>query len=223
MKITAVAFDMDGLLFDTERLVQEAWDVVGRTLGYENLGAFNYKTLGLNRVACRALFLAHYGADFPYEQLQEGEHRYIQQAIKERGMPVKTGVRELLAFLKAEGYLMAVATSTYTDIAKKYLADTALLPYFVDVIGGDQVTESKPNPEIYLKACTAMGVDPTCCLALEDSFNGIRAAHAGGLIPVMVPDLAEPDAEMKEKAVACVSSLLEVIPFLQQGAKEETL
>lgn len=215
MQIRAVAFDMDGLMFDTERMIQQAWEKIGDEMGFLKMGDFIYQTLGSNETAVRALFFAHFGEEFPYDEFRTRERAYRQTVIEKDGFPIKQGLRELLQFLKEQQYPMMVVTSTATAIAEEYLKSEGLSGYFLGVIGGDQVVESKPNPEIYLKACAKMQVEPSACMALEDSYNGIHAAFNGGLQPVMVPDLLPPNDEIQQKLYACVPSLLEVIDLLQ--------
>lgn len=216
MKISAVAFDMDGLMFDTERMIQKAWEITGYEMGFPKMGEFIYQTLGINEQAARMRFEEEFGAHFPYDEFRTRERAYRQKIIASNGFPVKTGLRELLEYLKIKNIPCVVATSTDTEVADGYLQSEGLSDYFQGVIGGDQVCRSKPDPEIYLKACAFMGVDPAHCMALEDSYAGICAAFAGGLIPVMVPDLVPPNDEIRGKLFSCVASLHEVIPLLEQ-------
>ena len=94
--------------------------------------------------------------------------------------------------------------------------DAGLLQNFDVVVGGDQVQRSKPEPDIFLKAAEQLEADPGDCYVIEDSYNGIRAASAAGMIPIMVPDLLPPTEEMEEKAAVILDSLHDVIAYLQE-------
>ena len=97
----------------------------------------------------------------------------------------------------------------------RQLRDAGLLPYFDELVCGDMVSKSKPEPDIFLKACEVIGVDPKNAFAIEDSYNGIRSANRAGLMPIMVPDLLPPDDEMRSLAVAVIDNLDKVIEYLR--------
>ena len=120
------------------------------------------------------------------------------RSIEENGVPVKDGVRETLQKLAEAGLKIAVASSTRREKVLRHLENAGIAQYFTAVVGGDTVTHSKPHPEIFLKACEALGVAPEDAIAVEDSHNGIRSAHAAGMAPVMVPDLLPVTEEMRE-------------------------
>ena len=121
---------------------------------------------------------------------------------------ITAGIREILADLTRLGFRMAVASSTPSRVVTDQLRDAGLLSYFSAVIGGDQVRRSKPDPDIFLRAASMLDAAPQACYVLEDSFNGIRAAHAGGMIPLMVPDMLQPDTEIRSLAAAVLPDLL---------------
>ena len=200
-------FDMDGILFDTERLYQETWREVaserGITLPYEF-------TLAVSGAAKDAFFRAiekFYHTDDPEKVADEV---YARMAVKQDfPLPIKPGVPEILQGFQSRGAKIAVASSTYHEQVKKNLERNGLLPYFDAVISGDEVKRTKPDPEIFLKAAEKMGVSPTECYVFEDSFNGIRAAHAAGACAVMVVDLMEPDEEIRSISDHIFHSMVE--------------
>ena len=120
----------------------------------------------------------------------------------------------LLDYLKNNGYKLAVASSTSKRGVERNLKDAGVLEYFDAVICGDMVEKSKPDPEIYLKACEAIGVEPTEALALEDSRNGLLSAHRAGMKVILVPDLWEADEEINAFLWNMCSDLEEVKEFL---------
>ena len=112
-------------------------------------------------------------------------------------MPVKKGAFELLEYLKRTGMPAVVASSSPKATVVRELDETGLLPYFIEAFGGEDAPRSKPAPDLFLNAAKAMGTPPGYCLVLEDSHNGIRAAHAAGMMSVMVPDLLPVTEEMQ--------------------------
>ena len=206
----AVVFDMDGLMFDSEREVQYAWDITGEELGYGRLGHHIYHTLGMNRNSRETYFKEHCGSDFPFERFQDRYREVAGQYSATHGTPVKPGLYELLEGLREREIPMAVATSSSPHHAYHYLEKGGVSDFFRVVVTGDMVTKAKPDPQIYLIACARLGVNPADALALEDSYNGLRAAYRAGMKPVMVPDLLTDDGPVREIIYAKADTLLEV-------------
>ena len=206
--ISAVIFDMDGLMFDTERLGFQSMTRAARELGLEGMEALYEQMIGSNQHDCRELFIKAYGSDRLYPELCRMESAYRRALIEENGLPVKKGLYPLLEDLRAQQLPVALATSSKRQTADYYLSLAGLTGYFDAIITGEQVLHSKPNPEIYQKAASLLGIAPEFCAAMEDSFHGIRSAYAGGLIPVMIPDIKQPDDEMRQKAAAILPDLL---------------
>lgn len=211
----AVVFDMDGVIFDSERLVMESWKIIAEKYGYKDMEKVFYKCIGVNTTGTKEIVRAHYGQDFPYDEYKKETSKWFHDRYDNGRLPVKKGVRELLAYLKNANVPIALASSTRVEVVRQELRDAGLLDFFDRVIGGDMVEKSKPEPDIFLKACEELGVDPTEAIAIEDSFNGIRAADAAGMIPVMVPDLLAPDDEMRQRAYRIFEDLTEVQKWLE--------
>ncbi len=218
----SVVFDMDGLLFDSERIVKQSWDTAGDILGYPRLGEHIYHTLGQNRASRRAYFLSVYGPGFPYERFQDLSREAFRRQVRLHGLPVKTGAKELLDFLREEGIPCALATSSSRDYCLGNLRAAHIEHCFRQILTGDMVTHSKPHPEIYASACRLLGASPARSIALEDSPNGIRSAHAAGLNPVLIPDLMPISRIVKEAPdirpllAASLPTLAHVIPYIQE-------
>lgn len=213
-KPEAVVFDMDGVIFDSERLVLECWTVVAEKYGIADIETAMRKCLGVNATETREIMLQIYGADFPYEAFRKEASALFHSKYDGGRLPMKTGVVELLQYLKDCEIKIALASSTRRAVVEQELQDAGILLYFEQVICGDMVERSKPAPDIYEKACEALGVAPDNAYAIEDSYNGIRSAYDAGLHPIMVPDMSEPTAEMEEKADAILENLYEVREFL---------
>lgn len=217
MRKEAVIFDMDGLMFDSERMIMRAWEQVGGEMGYERFGENIFCTLGMNRAGRRAYFLGKYGEDFPFDEFQERYRAHTLREMEENGIPVKPGLYELLAYLKERGMRMAVATSSSRQYALEKLREADVDGYFDAVICGDMVTHSKPDPEIYLLACRRLFVSPQNALVLEDSENGIRSALAAGIGVVWIPDLVRRLPGLEDRLAAKAENLKEVIALFEGG------
>jgi len=211
---SAVVFDMDGTLFDTERLSAGIWLEVGRQWGDERPGREHDHYAGMNRAEICREMLRRYGPDFPAEDFLNHCATLSRQRVEEEGVPMKPGTREVLDLLRERGVPTALATSTYRETTLRRLELTGLSDRFQVVITGDQVKHSKPHPEIWLLACRELGVEPGSALAVEDSGNGVRSALAAGMPTVMIPDTCPPTPEMEERLYRRFRSLLELRDFL---------
>ncbi len=210
----AVVFDMDGLIFDSERAGFVCWSEVLRAYGYEDITALYRECIGCSRVRVERVVRGACGEGFPFERF-ESEVQVLYTARYGGGkMPLKPGAREILRYLKAQGIRTALASSSKKDVVLELLGSAGLLEYFDEIVTGDMAARSKPEPDIFLKACEMLGARPERCIAVEDSFNGIRAAHRGGLRPIMVPDMLPADAEMRELAEAVKDDLFAVMEYL---------
>ena len=188
----AFVFDMDGLIFDSERIVQRSWNISGQRLGLGNVGEHIYYTLGLNRASRKKYYEENIKEDFPFDEFSKLTRKTFFEIVESEGLPMKKGVKEILAYGKEHGIKLALATSSSRDYAMKCLKDVAIDTYFDGIVCGDMVSHSKPDPEIYLKACELVGVDPKDAVAFEDAPAGIESAYRAGMKVVMVPDLVQP-------------------------------
>ena len=213
---TAVIFDMDGVIFDTERLYIEACVEVGDKYGADNIEETCHKCIGINSVATAEILNDTYGRDFPLKEFRAEVDEIFVRKFEEKA-PVKPGVKELLTYLKSAGVKIAIASSTKKSGVARELEQAGFLEYFDELVCGDMVEKSKPNPDIFLKAAQCLGEEPENCIVIEDSFNGIRAAHAAKMFAIMVPDILPPDEEMKEKASLILDSLNDVLSYLKEN------
>lgn len=216
MSVKAVVFDMDGVLFDTERLCMDSWLAVAEKQGIPDMEKFFPSCIGRNLTDTRVLFHEFYGDAFDYDVFRKQASMWFHEVIERKGVPVKPGVREILTFLKEGGYHIGLASSTSRPAVENHLERAGIRDYFQSLTTGDMVLHSKPFPDIYLMACGSMGADPARTVAVEDSPNGIRSAYSAGMIPVMVPDLLAPDEEMREKSAVICGDLWEVTAFLEK-------
>lgn len=210
MKYKAVIFDMDGVIFDSERLVLEGWQEIADKYAIEGIEKVLVKCLGVNAGITREIFRENYGQGFPYDEYKKEASALFHSRYGNGKLPLKPGVKELLSYLKESGYLVGLASSTRRAVVEQEITDAGLLPYFDDLVCGDMLKRSKPEPDIYLKACANLNVEPCRAVAVEDSYNGIRSAGRAGMAAVMVPDMVPPDAEMENLTVKICKDLFEV-------------
>ena len=215
MQYQAVVFDMDGVIFDTERLVIEFWKKLAKKHNIPNVEHTCIQCLGTNRVRTREIFLENYGADFPYDPYRAEVTELFNTHYKGVPLPTKPGVRELLSYLQEQDIKVGLASSTAQHLVRDEIGTAGLLPYFQTLVCGDMVEHSKPAPDIFLKACEILNADPTKSIAIEDSFNGIRSAHCAGMTPIMVPDQVQPTDEIRTLAFHVMPSLLDVLNWLK--------
>lgn len=212
--VRLVIFDMDGLMFDTERIAVDAWRHAGRQLGVEISPELVIETIGLNRKDTEATLLRRLGSGFPIEEARRLRVQYADETVTQNGVPVKEGLSALLDALDKAGVMKAVATSTERTRALKLLTFAGVLSRFDAVVCGDEVEHGKPHPDIFLVAAAKLGVSPADCMVLEDSESGLTAAHRAGMRPVLVPDLKAPSEDALALAFRVFRSLTEVRGFL---------
>ncbi len=210
----AVVFDMDGVIFDSERAVMQCWKEVASRHNIPDIEKAILACTGTTMVRTREIMLNLYGADFPYDEYARESSAIFHSRYDGGRLPMKPGVKELLTFLKEHDKKIALASSTRQQVVTDELRDAGIIEYFDRIICGDMVSRSKPAPDIFLKACEELNVSPSDSYAIEDSYNGIRAAHAGGLHPIMVPDLLPADEEMQSLAEIVLPSLTSVMEYL---------
>ena len=217
MSYRAVIFDMDGVIFDSERLYIECNKEVAARYGVTDLDMIeevSKKCIGVTSEATRRIMQESLGDDFPLDEMWMGAAALFKEKTIGGNLPMKPGVREILDYLKGRGIRIAIASSTKTDVVKRELSEAGILDYFDEVVGGDMIERSKPEPDSFLKAAEVLGVKPEECFIIEDSFNGIRAAHAAGGFSIMVPDILQPDEEISRLAGIVLGSLFEARDYL---------
>ena len=196
----AVIFDMDGLMINSERVTFEGYQLVMRKLGLSISEDFYKQLLGKTLPTAYQIFYNEYGDDFPMEQVLNDVHQYMADLFDQEGVPLKKGLLELLIYLKENNYKTIVATSSTRKRD--------------DSICGDEVTHGKPHPEVFLRACEKLGVNPSDAIVLEDSEAGIQAAYSGNIDVICIPDMKYPEQEFEKMTTKILDSLDQVIDFL---------
>ncbi len=206
-------FDMDGLILDTENIARIIWPKCYNFISKEEADKDYLSIVGKSNPAIVS-FLEHKYPNQPIAKINNQVDKEIVKYVKENGVSVKPGVIELLDYLDKHHIKKAIATSSQLAVAKILLKKANLYDRFEHIICGNHIKKSKPDPEIFLYAANLMQTNPKFCFVCEDSYNGIRAAFAAGMIPIMIPDQIPPDNEMKEKAFRIYDRIDEIIDEL---------
>ncbi|GHV39615.1 phosphorylated carbohydrates phosphatase [Synergistales bacterium] len=195
--LKAVIFDMDGLMFDTETLNMKGWKYAAKLHGYEITDEMVHSHVGTNVATTRRQMIEHFGPDFDFEAVRKDRMHFSNLFIKEHGTPLKPGLKELLAHLRNARVKTAIASSTEEPLVRFNLEHARLGHDFDALVCGDRVQNSKPEPDFFLLALKELGVAAGEAVVLEDSYNGIRAAHRAGIRSIMVPDTLPSTPEME--------------------------
>ncbi|MCB6185231.1 HAD family phosphatase [Leeia sp. TBRC 13508] len=207
VKISAVLFDMDGLMLDTEVIAQKAGMAACADFGFNMTLEIAMQLLGRNSRDADVFLSATFGPTFDAAKVRERFKARYEEALFTSGIPVKPGLHEMLDWLEGVPLPKAVATSTRHDMACKKLESVNVLHRFPHLVGGDQVKNGKPSPDIFLEAAARLSVNPAECIVLEDSEAGVRAALAAGMMPIMIPDLKAPTEELLSHGITVCPNL----------------
>lgn len=215
----AIVFDMDGVIFDSEKLYRKHWMITGKEYGIpeDTMRELCNLIAGSTKERNEKLMKSRFGEDFDYMTFREKTMSRMDQDILENGVELKPGVVELFEYLKANEYQIGLATSTQRERAERNLENAGILSYFDKIVYGGVVANGKPAPDIYLKACEDLGVKPCEAMGIEDSINGVKSSSAAGLYTVMVVDLIEPTEEIRPMTDRIFNSLFEVMDLLEKG------
>ncbi|CAN5838965.1 HAD family phosphatase [soil metagenome] len=217
----AVIFDMDGLIFDTETLYQEAFGAAATAGGHDLPAEVIQRTIGVPWVRSRLLLLEEMGPDFPIDQYFTRMIAHFDRLAATQ-LRLKPGVVELLDLLDHLAMPRCIATSSAHSTVQSHLSAHGLVDRFHAVIGHGDYVSSKPSPDPFLTAAKRLGVEPAFCLALEDSYNGVRSASAAGMMTFMVPDLLAPTPEIQSLCTGVVSDLHAVRDLIQTASATTT-
>ena len=211
-KMKGAIFDMDGLLFDTETIWHKYWTLAATDRDIELPESFKYEICGSNGEDMYNKIRKYYKTDDPYSLYDETHNNY-ENELKQH-IEMKKGVIEILEYLKAHDYKIAIASSSDRERIISNITRTNIKDYFDELVGHEDVTLSKPNPEVFLKAANYLGFKPEECYVFEDAYNGIVAAYEAGCKAIMIPDIMAPNEEMKSKCTV-YNSLLDVIKDIE--------
>lgn len=214
--IKLVIFDMDGLMIDTERLNLKGWIEIGKKYNYTISPENIQKIMGMARHEHEPILLKDFGDDFPYDTIYDEKNQYVTDIIENEGIGVKPFLLELLDVLDDMNVKKVVATGTSRERAIYLLKKADLYGRFDDMVCGDEVKNGKPNPEIFLTACKKANTEPAEAIVLEDSQNGLIAAHNAGIRCFIVPDLQYPESQYESYAEKICESLKDAIDYIKK-------
>ena len=210
----AVIFDMDGVIFDTEKVYLDIWIEVFEKYGYKMTKELYVNVMGTGRKNVIKTFLENFGDDLPIEKMYEEKDNQLFYRIENQGIPLKEGVKELFSMLKEKDYKIALATSAKRERVEKQIKDKWLKESFDAIVCGDDVEKGKPSPDIFLKAAKEIDVEPENCFVVEDSPAGIKAAFSGGMKGIHVEDLKVADEEILKYCQKNFKNLQEIKKYL---------
>lgn len=214
--IKAALFDMDGTLYDTERISMEGWNYACAKYGFQMTFEQICATHGHNAADNGRRFASWFGEDAPYWEIRDLRYEYMTAYLREHPVPVKPGVFELFQVLHSKNIRITIATGTARKTAASYWESTGVLPYIDASVCGDDITRSKPDPEIFLKAASLSEAAPSECIVFEDSRDGIFGARAAGCMACFVPDLEPASDEIREAADYVLPSLIEAAEMIRE-------
>ena len=195
--IKAIIFDMDGLMIDSERVTFECYQEILKGMNLTMDEEFYKTLLGKPLKGIYQRFYDVYGNDFPIEDVIKDVHALMAKRFETEGVPIKTGLKSLLEYLKENNYKTIVATSSNRDRVDTILSQAQITDYFDDSICGDEVTKGKPNPEVFLKSCQKLGVNVDEAIVLEDSEAGIQASYDAGIKVICIPNIQKNNMKRK--------------------------
>lgn len=209
MQTLPIIFDMDGVIFDTEMIYLKVWSEVFEKYRYKMTKEIYASVLGTGRENVKKVFVNHFGSDLPIDDMYIEKDDNLAKEI-EKGVPLKSGVYEILEYLKENDFKIALATSATSKRAFKQLKQANIENFFNAIVCRDEVRETKPNPDIFLKAADKLMVKPEQCIVIEDSSAGIEAAFNAGMIPIHVVDLKEADEKILSNSYKSFNDLSEI-------------
>jgi len=212
--VAAVILDLDGTLLDTERMYKACTLETLAHLGWPDSQDAIRAMVGLSSKKCDAFLMATFGPQFPLDVYHSEFERRRADRVRQ-GIPVKRGAQSLIKALHESDLPFAIATSSSRVGAEHHLTQAGLRDFFETVVTSDDVKDAKPSPDLYLEAAQRLGVEPTECIAVEDSGHGVMAAHAAGMATILVPDMVTPDAQVQALCVLVCEDLNEALVFLE--------
>ena len=215
--IKAVIFDMDGTIFDSERLLMRGWQgVVDCGMAPPALMDLIPLWRGKKRAEISRIILGLIGEDRSVEPLYQKRREIIYGILDAEGVPLKAGVPQVFEDLRRQGFRLALATASSEETVSDYMRRTGYQVYFDRMITGDRVSNGKPAPDIFLLAAEELGVSPSECIVVEDSPNGVRSGYHAGMRVIMVPDLDLPDEEISRLLWHRCETLSEIPPLVEK-------
>ena len=208
-------FDMDGLLFDTEKVYQRGWLVIADEFGVPRSPELGKECCGTSGETMAAVVHSFYPTVDAYAYSRRVDE-YVRDTVA-KNLPVMLGACDLLHYFRVHGVRIATASSSTVEQIERNLAQSGLREYFDAIVGGDMVERGKPAPDIFLRAAAAIQTAPADCYVFEDGYNGLSGASAAGCMSVMIPDTLPPTEEMRKICTGIYPSLHAALDAIEQG------
>ncbi len=218
-EINLIIFDMDGVMFDTERLAYNIQKELGKKYKYKIDLSFFKKTIGLNSKKTGYIYKKYFGDGLPYKKIREEREQIMRNQILSKGAPLKEGLYELLDYIKSIKIRLALVTESGREKMELLLEQSGTKRYFDVITCSDETTIGKPDPGIFLQTAQKIGCLPENCIVLEDSENGIRAANMAGMLAVMIPDMDEPGKDIETMLFKKFNNLIEVRDYFKHNLR----
>ena len=215
--IDGFIFDMDGVLFDTERVINECFATVGAEYQISEIDYIIRSCVGLTTAETKAFCRKVLGDDFPVDEMYEKIRQLCNIRLTEGGMPVKTGVYLMLEYLKTNRYQIGLASSSSRRSIMHHIEAANMTEYFDVIVAGDEVEKGKPEPDIYLKALEKMNLKANKTIAFEDSPNGLKSATRAGINAIMIPDQIPYSEELEPYVYERFNSMTSALEALKKG------
>lgn len=219
--VSGIIFDMDGILIDSERQSNEGWLWAAGQLGVDMPMWLIDSFKGAPAELCCKFFDDYYKGVIDYWEAKELRTQHVYKIRETEGIPVKKGVKDIFEYIRNNGLKCAVATSTRRESAEKTLHEIGVWDYLDAVVYGDEVEHGKPEPDIFLRAAKAIGVNPSEAVVVEDSINGIKAGYAAGMRVVHIPDTIAIDDDIRKLTyMVCddLNGLIDVVESINKPA-----
>ena len=217
--VSGIIFDMDGVLIDSERQSNEGWLWAAGQLGVDMPIWLIDSFKGAPAELCCKFFDDYYKGVIDYWEAKELRTQHVYKIRETEGIPVKKGVKDIFEYIRNNGLKCAVATSTRRESAEKTLHEIGVWDYLDAVVYGDEVERGKPEPDIFLRAAKAIGVNPSEAVVVEDSINGIKAGYAADMRVVHIPDTIAIDDDIRKltyMVCADLNGLIDVVESINK-------
>lgn len=207
-------FDMDGLIFETEKLYAKFIPEVIAEKGYNPDDNLIHSTIGMNTKDTEILYKKFYGDDFPFDFYSSRIYEKLLDYNEKYGLELCEGVLDVLRYFKKIGKPCVLASSSDRSVVNSYLKKNNLEEYFTDITTGDEINNGKPAPDIFLLASKKQNINPKDCMVFEDSYNGIRAANSANMKAIMIPNIQAPTEEMKKLSTLILKNIKEILKYV---------
>jgi len=215
MRISALILDLDGTLIDTETVSKNAWEQAARELGFEFPQALYASIAGRSIASARRKIKSFIANSADFDRFMHIAHDIYINDMNTNGVRVNEGVHEIVDYAGQTALAAMIATSTARQYADMKMKLSGLEGHLHVAVAGDEVENGKPAPDLFLRAAAIASVRPEQCIVIEDAEAGVEAAHAAGMIPIMVPSTIDPSDNVRQICHAVVPDLNEALKVIR--------